>query len=180
MVIPIEAGMAIVLWIGIVITAQAFQSTPDKHAPAAVIGIMVGVGAWGAFMAKAGFRAADSLTGNTIIWKAQADEIIQAFSSSDIFLEGSFALEQGSIFTAMILTAATVCVIEKTFLKAAIWCLVGALLSLTGLMHSFVWDVKDATLAFLHPAWKWAFAYLLMAAIFALAKWVTIPLTQKN
>ena len=26
--IPIEAGMAIVLWIGIIITAQAFQTTP--------------------------------------------------------------------------------------------------------------------------------------------------------
>ena len=33
-VIPLEAGIAIVLWIGIVITAQAFQSTPREHAPA--------------------------------------------------------------------------------------------------------------------------------------------------
>ncbi len=177
--IPIEAGMAIVLWIGIVITAQAFQSTPRNHAPAAVIGIMIGVGAWGTFMVKAGFRAADTLTGNTLIWKDQANEIIQAFSSSDIFLEGSLALEQGSIFTAMILTAATVCIIEKNFYKAALWCLAGALLSLTGLMHSYVWDAKDTTLAFLHPAWKWVFAYLLMAAIFALAKWITVPSVDK-
>ncbi len=28
--IPIEAGMAIVLWIGIIITAQAFQTTPRQ------------------------------------------------------------------------------------------------------------------------------------------------------
>ena len=32
-VIPIEAGAAIVLWIGIIMTAQAFQTTPLRHAP---------------------------------------------------------------------------------------------------------------------------------------------------
>ena len=36
--IPIDAGMAIVLWIGMVITAQAFQATPKEHAPAVVMG----------------------------------------------------------------------------------------------------------------------------------------------
>src|SRR5258706_12192604 len=41
--IPIDAGMAIVLWIGIVITAQAFQTVPREHAPAVVIGILPGV-----------------------------------------------------------------------------------------------------------------------------------------
>src|SRR5262249_18998659 len=56
--VPIDAGMAIVLWIGIVITAQAFQATPKEHAPAAVIGLLPGVGAWGTMMAKAGLQAA--------------------------------------------------------------------------------------------------------------------------
>ena len=56
--IPIDAGMAIVLWIGIVITAQAFQATPRAHAPAVVVGLLPGVGAWGALMAKNGLRAA--------------------------------------------------------------------------------------------------------------------------
>jgi AGZA family xanthine/uracil permease-like MFS transporter len=52
--VPIEAGMAIVLWIGVVISAQAFQATPKEHAPAVVIGMLPGVAAWGALMAKAG------------------------------------------------------------------------------------------------------------------------------
>ena len=55
---PIDAGMAIVLWIGIVITAQAFQATPREHAPAVVVGLLPGVAAWGALMAKNGLRAA--------------------------------------------------------------------------------------------------------------------------
>ena len=56
--IPIDAGMAIVLWIGIMIVTQAFQATPREHAPAVVIGLLPGIGAWGALMAKNGLRAA--------------------------------------------------------------------------------------------------------------------------
>ena len=52
--VPIDAGMAIVLWIGIVITAQAFQATPRAHAPAVVVGLLPGVAAWGALLAKNG------------------------------------------------------------------------------------------------------------------------------
>ena len=38
--IPMEAGMAIVLWIGMVISAQAFRATPREHAPAVVMGLL--------------------------------------------------------------------------------------------------------------------------------------------
>ncbi len=40
--VPVDAGMAIVLWIGIVISAQAFQATPREHAPAVVVGLLPG------------------------------------------------------------------------------------------------------------------------------------------
>lgn len=47
-VIPIEVGAAIVLWIGIIITAQAFQASPTEHAPAVAIGLFPALAAWGA------------------------------------------------------------------------------------------------------------------------------------
>lgn len=50
-VVPVEAGIAIVLWIGIVITAQAFQASPLRHAPAAAIGLFPAIAAWGAVIA---------------------------------------------------------------------------------------------------------------------------------
>ncbi|HZM01219.1 MAG TPA: NCS2 family permease, partial [Planctomycetota bacterium] len=43
--VPVDAGMAIVLWIGMVITAQAFQAVPRAHAPAVVMGLLPGVAA---------------------------------------------------------------------------------------------------------------------------------------
>ena len=54
--VPIDAGMAIVLYIGLVITAQAFQATPKAHAPAVVVGLLPGVAAWGVLLAKTSLK----------------------------------------------------------------------------------------------------------------------------
>lgn len=58
-VIPLEAGIAIVLWIGVVITAQAFQTSPLRHAPAAAIGLFPAIAAWGATLVAGAFIEAD-------------------------------------------------------------------------------------------------------------------------
>ncbi|MBK9753318.1 MAG: NCS2 family permease [Nannocystis sp.] len=168
--VPIEAGMAIVLWIGLVITAQAFQATPREHAPAVVLGMLPGVAAWGALMAKAGLRA-----GGTVMSPA----LVPAFQQADVWIDGAFALEQGFIFTAMLLSAATVAVIERRFVQAAAWCLVAAALSLTGLMHSYAWTPADTVLS-LTPAWSFAGGYALMAAVFLLAPLLTTPDDQRT
>jgi adenine/guanine/hypoxanthine permease len=167
--VPIEAGMAIILWIGIVITAQAFEATPREHAPAVVIGILPGVGAWGAMMAKAGLRAGgvDGMT------SAMSPALVPVFQRADVWIDGAFALEQGFIFTSMILAAATVSIIERKFAVASVWCLSAAVLSAAGLMHSFQWTPGDTAMA-VSPAWPWAAGYALMAALFFLAKWITV------
>ena len=58
-VVPIEAGIAIVLWIGIVITAQAFQTSPIRHAPAAAIGLFPAIAAWGLTIVGGAFLEAN-------------------------------------------------------------------------------------------------------------------------
>jgi AGZA family xanthine/uracil permease-like MFS transporter len=167
--VPIDAGMAIVLWIGIVISAQAFQATPPSHAPAVVVGLLPGVGAWGALMAKNGLRAAGlGIPGGPPF----GPDLLAAFRATDTWIGGAFALEQGFIFTAMILSAMTVAVIERQFTTGAAWCLLGALLSATGLVHSYRWTPGDTALA-LQPAWQWAVGYVLMAAWLLGARWLT-------
>jgi adenine/guanine/hypoxanthine permease len=169
--VPVDAGMAIVLWIGIVISAQAFQATPREHAPAVVIGLLPGVGAWGALMAKNGLRAAGAGSPDG---PAFGPPLIDAFSRSDTWIHGAFALEQGFIFTAMILAAATVAVIERRFTEAAIWCWSGAALSALGLMHSYRFTPGD-TVVELAPAWPWASGYAVMGLVFFTARWTTRP-----
>lgn len=166
--VPIEAGMAIILWIGIVITAQAFEATPREHAPAVVIGILPGVGAWGAMMAKAGLRAG----GVDGVTSAMSPSLVPIFQRADVWIDGAFALEQGFIFTSMFLAAATVAVIERKLLHAAWWCFAGAALSALGFMHSYVWTPADTVLS-LTPAWPFVQGYFLMGLVFLVAPLVT-------
>jgi AGZA family xanthine/uracil permease-like MFS transporter len=160
--VPIDVGIAIVLWIGIVITAQAFEATPRRHAPAVVVGLLPGVAAWGTLMAKSGLRAAGTgLPGGPPFSPA----LVDAFRASDTWIGGAFALEQGFIFTAMILAAATTSIIDRRFAVAARWALAAALLSACGLMHSYRFTPGD-TAIHLVPAWPWAIGYAAMAALF--------------
>lgn len=176
--VPIDAAMAIVLWIGIVITAQAFAATPRHHAPAVVIGILPGIAAWGVLTTKTALRIASSL-GTPVEFSSRLEAVFQAH---DVWLSGGLALEQGFILAAMVLSAATVAVIERRFTAASLWCCGGALLSAFGLMHAYQWSGGDTVM---RPGWPWqtsaapfAIAYGAMAVIYFAARWLTQPLPQ--
>jgi AGZA family xanthine/uracil permease-like MFS transporter len=98
--------------------------------------------------------------------------LIGQFQKNDTWIAGAFAIEQGFLFTAMLLSAAVVGVIERRWTAAALWCLVAAALSGAGLMHSYQWSFADTTLK-LSPAWPFVFGYLAMAALFYTARWTT-------
>ncbi len=190
-VVPIEAGMAIVLWIGLVITAQAFQATPRAHAPAVVLGIMPGVAAWGAILIKSALRAAGWGGPDGPRFDEQQASLLDALNRSDIWAGGAFALEQGFIFTSMVLAAVTVCIIEGQLLRGAVWCGVGALLSAIGLMHSYAWTAGDTVIAFigsdqggssgggvvafLVATAPWSSAYLALGVVLVAARWLCRP-----
>ncbi len=169
--VPVDAGMAIVLWIGIVISAQAFRATPREHAPAVVLGILPGLAAWGALMAKAGLRAA-GMGGPG--GPPFTEGLLDAFARSDTWIHGAFSLEQGFIFTSMVLSAATVHLIEGRFPRAALWCLAGSALSAAGLVHAYAILPSD-TVGVLRPAWSHAAAYAILAVLLFTAPWVTEP-----
>jgi AGZA family xanthine/uracil permease-like MFS transporter len=170
--VPVDAGLAIILWIGIVIAAQAFQATERRHAPAVVVGMLPGLAAWGAFMAKSGLHAAG--LGNGAGTEPFSDALLAEFVKMDLWMNGAFALEQGAVFTAIILSAATVAIIERHFIQASLWCGVAAIFAASGLMSSYQWVGNDTALA-LKPAWPWTLAYLCMGLIFLAARWLTEP-----
>lgn len=169
--IPVDAGMAIVLWIGMVISAQAFQATPREHAPAVVVGLLPAIGAWGALMAKNGLRAAGVGAPGGLPF---GPDLVAKFAASDTWIEGAFALEQGFIFASMILAAATVAIIEKRFARAGAWMLSAAALSAAGLMHAWRYTAGDTAIR-LAPAWPWAVGYGVMGLLFVAARWITEP-----
>lgn len=167
--VPIDAGMAIVLWIGIVITAQAFQACPPEEAPAVAVGLLPGVGAWGTLLAKNGLRAGGVGTPGG---KPFSEALIPEFQKTDTWIHGAFALEQGFIFTSMILAATTVAIIRRKFREGAVWCALGAGLSLTGVVHSYAFTPGDTTIR-VAPAWPFAIGWAAVALLLAVAPLVT-------
>jgi AGZA family xanthine/uracil permease-like MFS transporter len=162
--VPIEAGMAIVLWIAIVITAQAFQATPASHAPAVVVGLLPGVAGWGAFMFKQGLRVGD------VPFDAGLGKTL---AENKIHYEGIFALAEGGIFAAMILAASLVAVIERRLRLAALWCFIGAGLSFVGLVHGWRFTGGDTALEIgWGAAWEAAVGYAAMGVVFLVAPYV--------
>jgi AGZA family xanthine/uracil permease-like MFS transporter len=167
--VPIEAGMAIVLWIGIVMVAQAFSATPREHAPAVAVGLLPGIAAWGALMLKTGLRAA----GMGTTQHPFSPDILRTLGQSDVAAHGAFALEQGFLLISMVWAALTVEIIERRFGRAALWALGGSALSLTGLAHSYALTPADTVqdLAF-GKAWPFALAYAMLAGLLVLGRWL--------
>ena len=155
--VPVEAGMAIVLWIGIVIVAQAFEATPRRHAAAVAIGLLPGIAAWGTLMLKTGLRAGGVGMPGGAPFSSALEGSLLAF---DVAGRGALALEQGFIFTAMILAAATAEIIDRHFERAAVWCFAASALSFVGLMHAYLWTPGDTVVALgLGTGATWAGAY---------------------
>jgi adenine/guanine/hypoxanthine permease len=166
--VPIEAGMAIVLWIGIVIVAQSFTATPSHHASAVVVGLLPGIAGWGALIVKNALRAA----GLGTMERPFTPALIEKFKLSDTYISGAFALEQGFIFSAMILAGMTVYIIERKFRQAAYWSTIAAVISWVGLMHSYRWTVADTVVDL---GWgtgaPWAIGYIMLAILLFYVDW---------
>jgi AGZA family xanthine/uracil permease-like MFS transporter len=125
-VLPIEAALGILLWIGLIMTAQAFQAVPKPHALAVGLGLVPALAAWVLVLIETTLRAA----GHSLY------EIAPKFGPN-LYIHGVIALSQGFMLTSMLLSALLAHVIDSNFLKAAAWCAVSAVLSLTGIIHAY-------------------------------------------
>lgn len=156
--VPIEATLAILLWIGITITAQAFQAVPSRHALAVAFGLIPSLAAWGYFLIEQ----------SAIAGGVPLDKLAQALPAAGIYVEGIFALNQGFLVSAMVLTAMLVYIIERKFLAAAGWATAAAVCSFFGLMHAYTLTPFGIRPAFgFGTALDFAGMYLLSAVILA-------------
>jgi adenine/guanine/hypoxanthine permease len=140
------------------------------------------VAAWGALELKTALRVAgDWLRAAGVAPPPLSDALVPFFAASDTWIAGVFALEQGFIFTSMILAAVVVCIIERRFVQGAVWCGVATALACTGLVHAFKWAQDDTVidLRFTAP-WQnpWALGYLAMGGVLLLSRWVTEPVDE--
>jgi AGZA family xanthine/uracil permease-like MFS transporter len=138
--VPVVAISPILLYIGMLIGAQAFQTTPIKHAPAIVLALTPHLAAWAKLqidtMLGATVNAAQSVGG------LAADKVgdvkaaaIASLPQQGVLYHGLEVMGGGSIVAGLILGAIGVFVIERDFVKASAFAFAGAVLTYFGFMH---------------------------------------------
>jgi AGZA family xanthine/uracil permease-like MFS transporter len=126
-VIPVVAILPILVYIGILITSQAFNASPKRHAPAVAIAIVPWIADYvttqvnntlGAAGTSAAALGADTLASNGVAYG------------------GMTVLGAGSILVAMILAAIAAYVIDRNWKGAIGYSLFGAACAWVGFIHS--------------------------------------------
>ena len=131
--IPTVAILPILLYIGMLIGSQAFQETPRAHAPAIVLSLTPHLANWGVTLINGALAATGTVVGALSV--TQLQELVVRMKNEGVLYHGLQVLGGGSILGGLILGAITVCIIDRTFKKAAGFALAGAVLTFFGFMH---------------------------------------------
>jgi AGZA family xanthine/uracil permease-like MFS transporter len=125
-ILPIPAIVPVLLYIGLVIGAQAFAVVPRAHYAAVVIAMVPNIASWGSGQVDDALSAAGTSAGHV----GETN-----LANAGVHYAGLHALGNGATLAGMVLGGITVFLIDKRFYRAAMFCGVGALLSVVGLIH---------------------------------------------
>ncbi|HBF54892.1 MAG TPA: regulator [Afipia sp.] len=124
--VPVVAILPILLYIGMLVGAQAFQATPASHAPAIVLALTPHLAAWGKTLVDGALTAAGP---------SAAAVGMEKLGATGVLYHGLEILGEGSILSGLVLAAMAVFVIERDFIKASAFAAAGAVLTFFGFMH---------------------------------------------
>ena len=132
--LPLPAIVPILLYIGLLIGAQAFQETPKRHAVAVVFALIPNIASWAGGLMDNALAAAGTSA-------SQVGE--EALTNAGLVYEGTKLLGGGAILAGLVLGAIVAFIIDKEFVSAAVYCFIGAVLGFIGLIHAeqVGWDV---------------------------------------
>jgi adenine/guanine/hypoxanthine permease len=138
--VPVVAISPILLYIGMLIAAQAFQTTPLKHAPAIGLAFTPHLAAWAKLQVDTVLNS--TLTAAQAVGGLSADKAgevkaaaIAALPQGGVLYHGLEVMGGGSILAGLVLGAIGVFVIERDFVKASAFAFAGAVLTYFGFMH---------------------------------------------
>lgn len=126
-VFPMQALVPVLLYIGLVIGAQAFNVNPRRYAPAIVLAVIPSLAEWATglidnALAAAGTSAAEVGTG--------------ALVANGVVYDGLLLLGRGAVLVGILLGAIACFVIDRRFVAAAVTSGIAAVLSFFGLINA--------------------------------------------
>jgi adenine/guanine/hypoxanthine permease len=154
-IIPLPAILPILVYIGILITSQAFTASPTRHAPAVAIAIVPWIASYVALQVR------------NAVGAVGAPLDVAVLAQGGVVYDGMALLGAGDILVGMILAAIAAYTIDHNWKGAIGYSLFGALCAWVGFIHSsqlrWVPAVTD-TVGF-STAWGPTLGYLAMAAL---------------
>jgi AGZA family xanthine/uracil permease-like MFS transporter len=135
--LPVPAIVPILLYIGLLIGAQAFQAVPRLHAVAVVAAVLPNLAQWAHGLIDNALNAAGT-TASAVG--------MEALNGAGVVYEGLKTLGEGAVLVGLILGAMVTFILDKKFHYAAIASAVGAVLSFIGLIHApeVAWAANSA------------------------------------
>jgi AGZA family xanthine/uracil permease-like MFS transporter len=124
--LPIPAIVPVLLYIGLVIGAQAFRAVPKAHYAAIVLAAVPNLAQWASGLIDNALSAAGTSAG-------KVGET--ALENAGVVYGGLTTLGEGAVLAGMVLGAIAVMVIDRRFIAAAGFCLFAAALTIVGLIH---------------------------------------------
>ncbi|MHA3021433.1 regulator [Mycobacterium sp. BMJ-28] len=125
--LPVPAIVPILLYIGLLIGAQAFQAVPRLHAVAVVAALLPNLAQWASGLIDNALNAAGTSAGAVGLEK---------LNGAGVVYEGLQTLGEGAVLVGLVLGTMVALILEKKFRYAAIASAVGAVLSFIGLIHA--------------------------------------------
>jgi adenine/guanine/hypoxanthine permease len=147
-IIPLVSILPILLYIGLVIGAQAFQATPPRHAPAIVLAILPNIAAWCQTQIDGALGAAGT---------SAAQLGMAKLGAAGVVYHGMALFGGGAVLAGMMLGAIAAFIIDRAFDRAAIYAGAAAVLAYFGFIHGTGLGVGNSA-----PV---AVGYLIVAAV---------------
>jgi AGZA family xanthine/uracil permease-like MFS transporter len=124
--VPVVAISPILLYISMLMGAQAFQESPKLHAPAIVLALIPNLAAWGRLQIDNSLAAAGT---------SAAQVGLDKLGQTGVLYHGLQILGDGAILSGLVLAAMAAFIIDRAFVKAAGFAAAGAVLTFFGFMH---------------------------------------------
>ena len=148
-IIPVVAIIPILLYIGALIGAQAFQATPRSHAPAIIFALVPNLAAWAKVQIDGALGAA-----GTNAAAVGFDKMAQ----NGVLYNGLEVLAGGAIVTGLLWGAMVVFLIDRKPHTAGTVAIISAVLTFFGFIHSSAVQWMASPMM--------ALSYLIVAALF--------------
>src|SRR5689334_22952625 len=126
-ILPTAAIVPILLYMRLMIDAQAFQATPRAHAAAVVAALIPNIASWATGLIDNSLSAAGTTA-------AQVGN--DALAGAGVVYDGLKTLGEGAILAGLVLGGIVAFIIDKRFWHAAIFSGAGAVLTFVGLIHA--------------------------------------------